>query len=109
MADPGERAEIGEAPGDGAVEPGATAALPPGSAGFAAKAKDLQALRDAVVDAASVGAGLWISFLFVFFYLAIAAGGVTHRDMFFENPVKLPFLNVDLPLIGFSCLGRPCS
>src|SRR4051812_31042950 len=77
----------------------------PEPSGFAAKAKDLQALRDAVVEAASVGAGLWISFLFVFFYLAIAAGGVTHRDMLFENPVKLPFLNVDLPLIGFFVLG----
>jgi uncharacterized protein YjbI with pentapeptide repeats len=92
--------KIGEAPGD------ATPVVPaPGTAGFAAKAKDLQALRDAVVDAASVGAGLWVSFLFVFFYLAIAAGGVTHRDLFLENPVKLPFLNVDLPLIGFFVLG----
>jgi hypothetical protein len=58
-------------------------------------------LRDAVVDAGSVGGGLWLSYLFVFFYLAIAAGGVTHRDLLFENPVKLPFLNIDLPLIGF--------
>jgi uncharacterized protein YjbI with pentapeptide repeats len=62
-------------------------------------------LRDAVVDAASVSSGLWLSYLFVFFYLAIAAGGVTHRDLFFENPVKLPFLNVDLPLLGFFALG----
>lgn len=72
---------------------------------FAAKAKDLAALRDAVVEAAGVGAGLWLSYLFVFFYLAIAAGGVTHRDLFFENPIKLPFLNVELPLIGFFVLG----
>ena len=77
----------------------------PDPADFAKKATDLQALRDAVVDAASVGGGLWLSYLFVFFYLAIAAGGVTHRDLFFENPVKLPFLNVDLPLIGFFVLG----
>jgi hypothetical protein len=78
---------------------------PPQQAGFAAKAKDLQALRDAIVEAATVSGPLWISYLFVFFYLAIAAGGVTHRDLFFENPVKLPFLNVDLPLIGFFVLG----
>jgi hypothetical protein len=70
-------------------------------ADFAKQATDLQALRDAVVDAASVGGGLWLSYLFVFFYFAIAAGGVTHRDLLFENPVKLPFLNIDLPLIGF--------
>src|SRR5271170_5387678 len=72
---------------------------------FAAKAKDLGALRDAVVDAASVGTGLWLSYLFALFYFAIAAGAVTHRDLFLENPVKLPFLNVELPLKAFFVLG----
>jgi len=74
---------------------------------FAAKAKDLGALRDAVVDAASVGAGLWISYLFALFYFAIAADGVTHRDLLLESPVKLPFLNVELPLKAFFILGPP--
>ncbi|MGF6997260.1 pentapeptide repeat-containing protein [Paraburkholderia sp. GAS32] len=72
---------------------------------FAAKASDLEALRDAVADAASVAGGLWLSYIFTFFYLAIAAGSVTHRDLFFERPVKLPFLNVDLPLVGFFTLA----
>ena len=72
---------------------------------FAAKAKDLDALREAVVDAAGVGAGLWLSYLFLFFYLFIAAAAVTHRDFLFENPVKLPFLDVELPLLGFFVLG----
>jgi uncharacterized protein YjbI with pentapeptide repeats len=72
---------------------------------FATKAKDLGALRDAVVDAASVGVGLWISYLFVLFYFAIAAGAVTHRDLLLESPVKLPFLNVELPLKAFFFLG----
>jgi len=83
----------------------APAAPSPHAPAFAAKAKDLQALRDAVVDAASVGAGLWLSYLFVVLYLAIAVGSVTHRDLLFESPVKLPFLNVDLPLVGFFVLG----
>ena len=68
---------------------------------FADKAKDLDAFRIAVVEAASVSMGLWFSFLFVLFYLAIAVGSVTHRDLLFANPVKLPFLNVELPLVGF--------
>jgi uncharacterized protein YjbI with pentapeptide repeats len=72
---------------------------------FAARAKDLGALRDAVVDAASVGTGLWLSYLFFLFYFAIAAGAVTHRDLLLENPVKLPFLNVELPLKAFFVLG----
>lgn len=82
-----------------------TGATPDGAAAFAKKAKDLQALRDAVIDAASVGAGLWLSYLFVLFYLAIAVGSVTHRNLFFESPVKLPFLNVELPLIDFFGYG----
>jgi hypothetical protein len=47
---------------------------------YAAKAKDLEALRDAVVDAASVGAGLWLSYLFVFLYLAIAVGSQGYQS-----------------------------
>jgi hypothetical protein len=39
------------------------------------------------------------------FYIGIAAGGVTHKDLLLENPVKLPFLNVDLPLVAFVFLA----
>ena len=67
--------------------------------------KYLKALRSAVVDAANVGAGLWFSYLFVLLYLVIAAGSVTHLDLFLENRIKLPFLNVELPLTGFFVLG----
>src|SRR5262249_43000746 len=31
----------------------------------------------------------------------IAFGSVTHRDLFLENSIKLPLLNVDLGLVGF--------
>jgi hypothetical protein len=79
--------------------------ISPAAAAFAKKAKNLDDLRSAVVDAAGVGAGLWFSYLFVLFYFLIAVGGVTHRDLFFESAVKLPFLNVDLPLVGFFVLG----
>src|SRR5262249_18938373 len=53
----------------------------------------------------NVGAGLWFSYLFVLLYLVVAVGGVTHRNLLFEDPVKLPFLSVDLPLVGFFVLG----
>jgi len=72
---------------------------------FSAKAKDLGVLRDAVVDAAGVSVGLWFSYLLVLFYLAIAVGGVTHRDLLLEKPLKLPILYVDVPLVGFFVLG----
>ena len=75
--------------------------LPP----IAAKADDLEAIKKAVDDAASVGGGLWLSYLFVLFYLAVAAGAVTHADLFFEKPVKLPFLDIELPLVAFFVLA----
>ena len=55
--------------------------LPP----IAEKADDLEAIKKAVDDAATVGGGLWLSYLFVLFYLAVAAGAVTHADLFFGN------------------------
>ena len=72
---------------------------------IAEKADDLEAIKKAVDDAAAVGGGLWLSYLFVLFYLAVAAGAVTHADLFFENPVKLPFLNIELPLLAFFFLA----
>jgi hypothetical protein len=67
--------------------------LPP----IAADADDLKAIKKAVDDAAFVGGGLWLSYLFVLFYLAVAAGGVAHADLFLEKSVKLPFLGIELP------------
>jgi hypothetical protein len=61
------------------------AAPPNGSLSFAKKARDLEVLRSTVIDAAGVGAGLWLSYLFVLFYLAIAVGSVTHRNLLFES------------------------
>jgi uncharacterized protein YjbI with pentapeptide repeats len=70
-----------------------------------ANADDLEPIKRAVDDAAAVGGGLWLSYLFVLFYLAVAAGAVTHTDLFFEEPVKLPFLNIELPLLAFFFLA----
>src|ERR1700736_3645353 len=71
----------------------------------AAELDRLKAYQDTVVDAAAVSATLWFSYLFVLFYLLIAVASVTHTDLLLENPVKLPFLNVDLPLVGFFWFG----
>jgi hypothetical protein len=38
-------------------------------------------------------------------YIAIAAGAVTDLDLFAQNPVKLPFLNIELPLLAFFALA----
>lgn len=84
---------------------GSSKAAPNEAEKFGEKAPDLDAVRKAVEDAASVSAGLWLSYLFVLFYIGIAAGAVTHKDLLLENPVKLPFLNVELPLVAFFFLA----
>ena len=103
-----ERTSIEETEAIAAVD-AVEALLPPPAVkvlpALAATATDLIALRTAVVDAAGVSAGLWLSYLGVLFYLLVAAGAVTHKDLFFESPVKLPFLGIDLPLKGFFFLG----
>ena len=70
-----------------------------------AKADDLEEIKKSVEDAASVSGGLWLSYLFVLSYIAIAAGAVTHEDLLLIRPVKLPFLNVELPLKAFFALA----
>src|SRR5260370_15276782 len=63
--------------------------------------KDVGELQRALNDAASKASVLWTTFVTFELYLVIAFGSVTHRDLFLETPIKLPLLNVDLPLVGF--------
>lgn len=58
-----EMSPVGQTTGEAADASPSKPPLPE----FAKKATDLQALRDSVVDAANVGGGLWVSYLFVFF------------------------------------------
>jgi len=72
---------------------------------IAEKADDLQAIKETVDSAATVSGALWLSYLFVMFYIAVAAGAVTHEDLLLQRPVRLPFLNVELPLLAFFFLA----
>jgi uncharacterized protein YjbI with pentapeptide repeats len=63
--------------------------------------KDVGELQRALNDAAGKASVLWTAFITFELYLAIAFGSVKHRDLFLETPIKLPVLNVDLPLVGF--------
>ena len=63
----GKANRIGKSKRASEAAPAATAETPPepspSTEKFAGKAHNLEALREAVVDAASVGAGLWLSYL----------------------------------------------
>jgi hypothetical protein len=93
--------------GESAPDPDAPSKVAPSDKPpeFAKKADDLEMIKKTVDDAASVSGGLWLSYILVLFYLAVAAGAVTHSDLFFEKAVKLPFLGIDLPLVGFFFLA----
>lgn len=62
---------------------------------------DLEPFRDAVNEASARSRGLWLGYIALLAYLFITVGAVTHRDLLLQSPVKLPVLNVDLPLVGF--------
>jgi uncharacterized protein YjbI with pentapeptide repeats len=61
----------------------------------------LEKVKGAVVDSADTARNVWILFLTFGAYLAIAAGSVTHRHLLLEEHIRLPLLNVELPLVAF--------
>jgi hypothetical protein len=66
-----------------------------------AQASSLPGLQSAVNDSSSRTAALWLSFLTFMAYLTMTVGAVTHEALLEQKPIKLPVLNVDLPLVGF--------
>jgi uncharacterized protein YjbI with pentapeptide repeats len=61
----------------------------------------LPGLQAAVNDASSRAAGLWLSFLTFMAYLTMTVGAVNHEALLRQTAIKLPVLNVELPLVGF--------
>ena len=51
--------------------------------------------------ASSRASAAWITFLSAATYLATVMLGTTHRQLVLEGSVRLPLLNVDLPLFTF--------
>jgi uncharacterized protein YjbI with pentapeptide repeats len=65
---------------------------------------DIGALEKAVNDSAGRVSGIWLSFVAFSAYLAAAASMISHRQMFLEEPIKLPTVNIDLPLVASAIL-----
>jgi hypothetical protein len=64
-------------------------------------------LLKAVNEASGKAFALWITFLTVGTYLAIAIGTTTDLQLLLAGPVKLPLLGVDLPLFAFYGFAPP--
>ena len=68
---------------------------------MAAKADDYDAVSSALDDASGFVRSLWISFVSLGTYLVVVVWSVTHKQLFLETPIKLPLIDVNLPLYGF--------
>ncbi len=68
---------------------------------LAEQADDIGAVRKALDGASTTANNLWLAFLSFGTWLAITIASVTHRDILLEKPLKLPILNVELPLVSF--------
>ena len=66
---------------------------------------DVEALEKSLNNSATRVSTIWVTFLIFSLYLLTAATTVTHRQLFLAEPVKLPVLNIDLPLWGFFWLA----
>ena len=66
-----------------------------------AKADDYDAVFSALDDAVSLVRSLWISFVSLGTYLVVVVWSVTHKQLFLDTPIKLPLVDVNLPLYGF--------
>src|SRR5439155_12236403 len=66
---------------------------------------DVEALERSLNDSATRVSTIWVSFLIFSLYLLTAAATVEHRQLVLAEPVKLPVLNIELPLWGFFFLA----
>src|SRR5262245_53202328 len=62
---------------------------------------DVAGLEKSINDSAVRVSTIWVTYLIFALYLVIAAGTITDRQLLLRDPVKLPVLNIDLPLWGF--------
>jgi hypothetical protein len=72
----------------------------------AALETDLRTLADAANDAAKREATQWFYFVTIMLTLTALVGSTTHRLLFLEEPVKVPLLSIELPLVGFYITAR---
>src|SRR5262245_29682470 len=66
---------------------------------------DVEALEGSLNESATRVSTIWVSFLIFSLYLLTAAATVEHRQLLLAEPVKLPVLNIELPLWGFFFLA----
>jgi uncharacterized protein YjbI with pentapeptide repeats len=65
------------------------------------QSEDLDKVKGAVVDSANMVRNIWVLFLSFGTYLVVAVGSVSDRQILLKEQIRLPLLNVPLPLDKF--------
>jgi len=65
------------------------------------RSKNIEQLLDSANSASETVAALHVAFLAFIAYLGVIVWGTSHEDLLRITPVKLPILDVDLPLTAF--------
>jgi len=63
--------------------------------------KEAEKLLAAANDASGPARNAWLAFLALLAYLLVTLGGVSDKELLLNNPVRLPIVNVDIPLFSF--------
>jgi hypothetical protein len=68
------------------------------------------ALEQSLNNSAERVSAIWVSFLIFALCLVTAASTVTHRQLFVQEPIKLPILNIDsdFDMIRQAMSSLPC-
>ncbi len=69
------------------------------------KAKTIENLLKAANDASGQARNGWIAFLSLLAYLFVTLASVTHKALLLNSAVKLPIIDVQLPLFSFFMFG----
>jgi len=63
--------------------------------------KEAEKLLAAANDASGPARNAWLASLALLAYLLVTLGGVSHTNLLLNSPVKLPIIDVDVPLFSF--------
>lgn len=62
---------------------------------------DVEGLEKSLSDSATRVSTIWISYLLFGLYLLVSAGTATNKQLLLAEPVKLPALGTEVPLVAF--------
>ncbi len=66
---------------------------------------DVEGLEKSLSDSATRVSTIWISYLLFGLYLLVTAGTATNKQLLLADPVKLPALGTEVPLVSFFVLS----